>query len=264
MWLDYEAKYKQGLSDPVNILWRKTGARQKAQNIIDVSKGIHIDSVIEIGCGTGAVLQRLSECRFARTYIASDISPSALDSLRANAVAWLGGAVVANANHLPLKDGAFSLAVLSHVVEHLENPALAVREAARVARLLVLEVPCEKALSNFIRTTILRQEYSAARDAGHVQFWSPRSFERFVEADCELEILARKRDLISREVELFGKTGRKKWKAVIKQCLKFLLPPSVYTRIFTTHTTVLCRPIVRNRTSAAARIVPDCLHATGQ
>jgi SAM-dependent methyltransferase len=253
-WLDYEARYKEGLANATNILWRETGARQKAQHILEVCRERQIDSLIEIGCGTGAVIQKLSEHDLARTYVASDISLSALHSLRDTSGAWLAGAVVANASHLPLNDRAFSLAVLSHVVEHLEIPALAVREAARVAELVVVEVPCEKVLSNFIRIKLLRQSYAAARDAGHVQFWSQASFERFIEVDCRLEILAKKRDLISREVELFGKTGLKKLKALFKECLKVLLPTSIYAWSFTTHLTLLCRPAVGDRSNVVANI----------
>ncbi len=252
MWLDYEARYKTGLSDPVNILWRETGARQKARNILGVCQGVRIDSMIEIGCGTGAVIEKLSASGFARTYFATDISPSALESLCAMSRTWLAGAMVANANHLPLNDGALSLAILSHVVEHLDNPELAIREAGRVARLVVVEVPCEKVLTNFIRTKIFRQKYAAARDAGHVQFWSLRSFARFIKRDCEFEILASKHDLISREVELFGKTGGQKLKGWFKQSLKFILPVAIYTRVFTTHLTLLCRPATMRRPAAAA------------
>jgi ubiquinone/menaquinone biosynthesis C-methylase UbiE len=42
--------------------------------------------------------------------------------------------VLCDSQHLPFKDGAFEEAVSSHVIEHVRDPALLVREMLRVAR----------------------------------------------------------------------------------------------------------------------------------
>ena len=45
---------------------------------------------------------------------------------------------------IPFRDQTFNLAVLNHVVEHLESPRELIREAAQVAEKVFIEVPLER------------------------------------------------------------------------------------------------------------------------
>jgi SAM-dependent methyltransferase len=241
MWQDYKASYRAALRDDAFVAWRDIGAQQKARNILRVCQGLPVKSVLEIGCGTGAVLRELQSLRFARHYAACDLSLEALCLTRKSCGEFLGGAFVAQAGSLPFDDQIFSIAVLSHVVEHLEDPLAAVREASRVAQFVVIEVPTEQVFSNQIRTQILGKPYASAAGAGHVQFWSPCSIEAFLKNVCGMHILARHRDLLSRRSEFYGKTGLQLAKPVMKDVLKTILPGILYSRLLTTHATFLCR-----------------------
>jgi ubiquinone/menaquinone biosynthesis C-methylase UbiE len=136
---------------------------------------------------------------------------------------------------IPFRNPAFDVAILSHIIEHLHEPAQALAEASRIARFVVVEVPREVVLSNAIRRYVLRKSYSSIEAAGHVKFWSTRSIRRLLKRDCSLEILKNYVDLISKEAEYFGKSGLSLAKPMFKQPLKALFPAALYTPVLTSH-----------------------------
>jgi SAM-dependent methyltransferase len=253
MWQDYGTSYSDALKDEAFVAWREIGARQKALNIVRVCRAIKVQSAIEIGCGTGAVLRFLHTMNFAQQYACIDVALPAVEFVQTTCGDFVQRAFVGLADALPFQDAVFDVAILTHVVEHLNDPALALREASRVARFVVVEVPTERVLSNLIRTRVLGRPYASMAGAGHVQFWSPRSIADFLRRKCELQILAHHRDLISEEAEFFGKEGLNLAKPVFKQTMKAVLPSALYSRLVTTHATFLCR---RRKSPERGEIVP--------
>lgn len=241
MWRDYETDYSAALAKDSFLSWRELGARQKALNVARVCGSIKVNSAVEIGCGTGAVLRFLHSMHFAEEYACIDVAYSSVHFARQGCESFLRGAYVGSANALPFREGAFDVAILSHVVEHLDNPAGALREAARVARFVVVEVPTEKVLSNAIRAKVFGRPYASIAGAGHVQFWSANSIAQLLTRESGLTIIKRHRDLLNRETELFGKQGLSLVKPFLKETLKAALPNGIYSRLFTTHATFLCR-----------------------
>jgi SAM-dependent methyltransferase len=237
VWQDYEATYRDALHDADFLAWRELGAQRKANNVMQVCRHIRRVSVVEIGCGTGSVIRALHAMDFARDYFCIDISPSAAQFTRDSCPAFANTAVAGRADALPFPDDSFGIAVLSHVIEHLDHPVSALHEASRVARFVVVEVPTEMVLSNFVRTKVLRQPYQSVAGAGHVQFWSPSSIATFLERDAGLEIVNRDRDLLDEEIDSatnwVGRTG-------LKRTLRNALPGSIYSRLLTTHAVFLC------------------------
>ena len=79
--------------------------------------------------------------------------------------------------HVPAADGAYDLAVLSHVLEHVDDPARLLREAARVAPAVLVEVPLE---AN--RSAGRPAKRAEAARIGHIQFLDRAAVHELVTA----------------------------------------------------------------------------------
>jgi SAM-dependent methyltransferase len=125
--------------------WRELGARDKAQNILSLCSTLLAErpTVVDIGCGDGAVIEALDSVGFARSYVGLEISPSGVRVAQARAYTTPTSFQVYAGTQLPVDSESFDLAVLSHVLEHVKDPRHLIGEAARVARYVFVEVPLE-------------------------------------------------------------------------------------------------------------------------
>jgi SAM-dependent methyltransferase len=136
--------------------------------------------VLDAGCGEGV----------ATAWLAAALPGAALTGVEARAEARavfardLPGATVVDGDvyALPFADGAFDLAVCTEVLEHLEGPAAALAELARVARggHVLVTVPWEPwfRLGNLARGRYVTRLGSTP---GHLSTWGPRGLRRLVE-----------------------------------------------------------------------------------
>lgn len=123
--------------------WRMLGAKYKAQHIIDVSQGRIFKKVLEVGAGDGSILKLLADQNFAPEYHAVEISASGVQHILARGINDLLSVQLFDGYHLPFEDNSFDLAILSHVLEHVEHERLLLREIKRVARHCIIEVPLD-------------------------------------------------------------------------------------------------------------------------
>src|SRR5215472_17590154 len=172
----YERAYAE--KNPVMAEGRSIGAERKAENIIALCISVPHDRILEIGAGDGAVLVALKKLGFGREMSALEISAPAVDRLRAADIPGLSASIF-DGEQIPSSSATFDLAILSHVVEHLENPRQLIKEAARVAKHVFIEVPCE-------------DNWGTGKDwhwnpEGHINYFTPRSI-RFLVQSCGLRI----------------------------------------------------------------------------
>ncbi len=100
--------------------------------------------VLEVGCGTGLLLERFRS--FARSAKGIDLSPGMLERARARGLDVVQG----SATELPFADGAFDVACSFKVLAHIPDVDRALAEMARVVR------PGGVVIAEFYNPTSLR------------------------------------------------------------------------------------------------------------
>jgi SAM-dependent methyltransferase len=119
---------------------------------------------VEIGCGDGALLAALRG--LAPVFDGFELSAPAAALARqtlpdARRVEPFDG------REVPAEDGAYDLAILSHVLEHVPVPGPLLAEAARVAHEVIVEVPLEDN-----RSAARPEKRAEAASIGHLHFFS--------------------------------------------------------------------------------------------
>lgn len=222
---NYESYYETEGSE-----WRWLGALGKCENIVSLCGGLPHRSVLEIGAGEGSILKRLSQLNFAEQFCALEISSSAVEAIKKRGIPELVECGLFDGYSVPYEQQRFDLAILSHVIEHVEFPRRLLHEASRVARFVFVEVPLED-------TVRLPEDY--VFDAvGHINFYSPKTFRRLVQT-CGLKVLKQTITNPSKATYVYKK-GRS---GLINYYVKgFLLKvlPGLATRVFTYHSSLVC------------------------
>jgi SAM-dependent methyltransferase len=143
-------------------------------------------TVLEVGVGEGEVSARLRRRYEGATIVGVDLPDPArhLD--------WSDRGVVglfADIVQLPFPSRSFDLIMAIEVLEHVPDPAAALRELARLSRgHLVLSVPREPV---WRVANMARGRYLAAlgNTPGHVQHWSRRRFAGLVRSQFDVVTL---------------------------------------------------------------------------
>jgi len=221
--------------------WRALGARSKADHavVLCARAGLRPRSLVEIGCGDGALLAELGARGLAPVLDGFELSPPAAELARARAIPGARTIEAYDGEHVPAGDDAYDLAVLSHVLEHVPQPAPLLREAARVAPAVLVEVPLEANRS--AARPAKRQE--AAR-IGHVQFLDRAAVHRLA-AEARLAVAAELTDPLPYAHHAFFVGSRAaRARAAVKAGVRraaWRAAPRTAERLFTVHYACLAR-----------------------
>ena len=162
--------------------WLAFGAVHKADSVELLMAGKERSrTVLELGAGTGALTAELQRRAFADKYIAVEYSPDACAHMRKH----LGGVEVRELDIVkdPISERA-NVVILSHVLEHLEEPDLMLSNVAKIDfDWLIIECPLEDLPASRIKN-LFRDRMSNL--AGHVQFFTAGSFRSLVSGHLEI------------------------------------------------------------------------------
>jgi ubiquinone/menaquinone biosynthesis C-methylase UbiE len=225
---ELKTKYDTQYSDKTEE-WRKIGAIGKAENIIDLSKGIDFKRVIDIGAGDGNILSLLSEKNFCNDFTAVEISDSAIEQIKKKKIKGLLQIKQFDGYKLPFNDKEFDLAICSHVIEHVEFPRMLLREIKRISKHQIIEVPIDFSFQ-------VDKKFKHYYSYGHINIYTPALFN-FLLFTEEFEIIRNKNGLYQKEVIefQFKKGSVNYFKFMIKRLVWKTIPmlmklkPNTYT-----------------------------------
>lgn len=134
--------YSQQYDESI-VAWRMQAAAFKAQNIVDLSRNISFNNVLEVGSGEGSILYWLSKWGFCPNLHAIEISESGIDIIKSKQIEHLKEVLLFDGYTIPYPDKHFDLVICSHVLEHVEYERTLLREISRVSKYQIFEVPID-------------------------------------------------------------------------------------------------------------------------
>jgi SAM-dependent methyltransferase len=237
----YDAAYSQDPAAAARYArWRALGALGKADHVVALCEraGVAPASTLEVGCGDGALLCELRRRGFGGALSGVEITEAAVAIARSRAE--IDAVELYDGLHLHAPDGAYELGVLSHVLEHVPDPATLLREVARACKVVVVEVPLE---ANWSARRAGKREHAV--EVGHLQRLD-RDAMRQIVARADLSIGAELEDPLPLEVHRFfavtlrqHATAGAKW--ATRASLHRLSSP-LARRLLTVHYACLCLP----------------------
>lgn len=211
--------------------WLTVCAKDKARNLDSLLAGRPVGKVLEVGCGSGAVLAEVIARGVGRMHKGVDMADPTLH--RAPQAVGLDIGVY-DGTRLPFEDRSFDLAYSSHVIEHVPEPRAFVQEVARVsAKWVYFEVPCELHLR--ANTAALQRTL----DIGHINAYTPESFVLMLQTAGMNVIDVQLFDHSAEVQGFFSSPAKGRAKRLVRSSL-LAAAPKLATRVFTYHVSVLC------------------------
>jgi ubiquinone/menaquinone biosynthesis C-methylase UbiE len=158
--LIYEEIYK-GNGRPE---WGWIASEHKAKNVLELCKDIKPDKIIDIGAGQGSLLARLDQAGFGNELYGVDVAQNSIDAIKRLGISKLIEARLFDGYHTNYEDKQFDLALLTHVLEHVEHPLLLLKEINRITKYMYIECPLEFNYQG-------KKDIGNARKYGHINIF---------------------------------------------------------------------------------------------
>jgi len=219
--------------------WRALGAIGKADHVVALCAraGVLPERTLEVGCGDGSLLDELARRGIGGRLEGLEISAAAVEIAAARG--GVDGAALYDGAHIPAPDLAYDLGIVSHVLEHVPDPAALLAETARACACVVVEVPLEANLS-----AGRASKRGLSGEVGHLQRLD-RAGMRAIAVAAGVRIEHELEDVLSLRAQLFWAAtpaarvrGSAKWalRTALHRCA-----PALARRLFTVHYAFLCR-----------------------
>lgn len=154
-------------------LKREITSTQTVGHLEKIVNGETFDTILDIGAGEGAVLDKLHKGKIGETLGAVEISTSGKAAIEARGIPNLKSVEMFDGYHIPHPDKSYDLGLAIHVVEHVEHERMFLAEAAGVCKKLYVEVPLE-------HTRYMQRAIRISGQYGHINFYTPLSLENLL------------------------------------------------------------------------------------
>lgn len=165
------SQYLDGRYLEANPTWHEEDAPEKAQWIVEIlaaHPNISVESVCDVGCGTGGVLESLQR-RFGENVRVVGFEPS-IDAVRLALEKRPGVEVIERAP--TADDGPFDVALVLDVFEHIEDYLGFLRGLHGLAGNFVFHIPLDMTAFNVLR---VRELMGIRETLGHVHHFCPQT-----------------------------------------------------------------------------------------
>lgn len=125
---------------------RSLSSESTLEHIESVAGRSHWTRLIDVGAGNGSVLAKLDETGLADELYAVEISETGVSSINDLKLKKIKEAKLFDGYKIDFPDKFFDVAICIHVLEHVEHERLFLRELARIAKEVIIEVPLDGGL----------------------------------------------------------------------------------------------------------------------
>lgn len=167
----YDSQY-----DESTKLWREKSAKNKAQNILELTEKVEFNRVLEVGSGDGSILAWLELLNFNKSVYSLEISESGVNQIKLRNLKTLAEVKVFDGYNIPYGNDFFDLVICSHVMEHVEFPRMLLREIKRVSKFQVFEIPIDFSFK-------INQKVEHFLSYGHINIYSPGLFKFLIKSE---------------------------------------------------------------------------------
>lgn len=172
----------------------------------------------------------MSDIKFGEKLYAIEISQNGVNTILGKRITNLVECKLFDGYHIPYEDERFDIAVISHVIEHVEHPRQLLYEITRVAKFVFIEVPLEDTFRlshNFVFDEVV-----------HINFYSLKTIRLLLQS-CNLLIIS---EIISdspKDTYTF-KRGRKGLMHYYIKQIELSIFPNIAAKFFCYHGALLC------------------------
>lgn len=144
-----------------------------------LNKAHNVENVLEVGCGAGYSMEHIKNSFHSKTsFTACDIDPELVDLTKAKNPEV--SCDVASIYELPYENKSYDLVLCLEVLEHLDNPELALSELARVTKgHIVISTPNEP-MWRMLNCLRLKYIKDFGNTPGHINHWSSQELKKLV------------------------------------------------------------------------------------